>query len=310
MTDLERLAFDLLYAFDIAVLHRVSPRKYAFLGQAPLFYDSFFPPECHDGQATPCAAPWEHSPMLEFFLPEAEDFFERGGQGTLASGLWKEDGKTSPGTALKAFAVALPAGRLLLIRMIRDEYREHVTALRKAREQLLENRELSQTLAIVKEKSRLDGLTSIFNRATFMDLLHDETKRSQILDYPLVLLILDIDDFKKINDTYGHLAGDAVLRNMGALLKKSLRRNDIVARYGGEEFAVLIPHETVEQAARIADKIRLGVAAMVVPDVPRISVSIGCTRYVPAETFEDFFERADLALYDAKKGGKNVVRIR
>lgn len=248
--------------------------------------------------------------MLEFFLPEAEDFFERGEQGTLASGLWKEDGKTPPDTALKAFAVVLPAGRLLTIRMIRDEYREHVTALRKAREQLLENRELSQTLAIVKEKSRLDGLTCIFNRVTFMELFHDETKRSQILDYPLVLLILDIDDFKKINDTYGHLAGDDVLRNMGALLKKSLRRNDIVARYGGEEFAVLIPHETVEQAARIADKVRIGIAAMVVPDVPRITVSIGCTQYVPGETFEDFFERADLALYDAKKEGKNVVRVR
>jgi diguanylate cyclase len=249
--------------------------------------------------------------MLDFFLDDAEAFFESSATGALNSGIWEEDGRTEADTALLAVATILDDAQLLIIRLQREQYMEHCATLRKAREQLLENRSLTQDVALFKEKSRVDGLTEIFNKTTFMEILRDEIKRSQILNYPLFLLILDIDDFKKVNDTYGHLAGDAVLHSMGILLKNALRRNDIVARYGGEEFAVLIPQqESLAQAVSIAEKIRKSIADMVEPNTPRITVSIGCTAYIAGETPEQLFERADQALYDAKRSGKNVVRTR
>ena len=306
MTDNDRLAFDLLQAFNIAVLRRVSPGEYVLFGQAPAFYDAIFPPVA----GRPCTAPWETSPMLDYFYNEAESFFALQETGSISTGVWEEDGMTEENTALIAVAINLGETQVIIVRLLREDYAERLSTLRKARLQLLENNLLAKNLSLFKERSRIDGLTSIFNRTTFMELLLDEIKRSQILDYPLVLLILDIDDFKKVNDTHGHLTGDAILQGMGAILKASLRRNDIVARYGGEEFAVLIPHESLSQAAQVAEKIRANLAAMVVPDAPNITVSIGCTAYVPGEQSETFFKRADDALYTAKTEGKNRVCIK
>lgn len=306
MTNDERLAFSILQSFNFATLRRTAPRTYSFFGQAPAFYNTLFPPV--DG--APCTTPWASSVMLEFFLDEAEAFFARHETGSISSGVWGEDGLTQENTALKAVAANMGETQIIVISLLQDDFAERLAILRKAREQMLENRLLKSNLSIFREKSRIDGLTSIFNRTTFMELLLDEIKRSQILDYPLVLLILDIDDFKKVNDTYGHLVGDKILQNMGATLKHSLRRNDIVARYGGEEFAVLIPYAPLNEAAQIAEKIRGGLAAMIVSDAPRITVSIGCTTYSPNESPDDFFKRADDALYAAKNGGKNKVCVK
>ena len=121
------------------------------------------------------------------------------------------------------------------------------------------------------------------------------------------LLLLDIDDFKKVNDTYGHLAGDAVLQSLGDLLLKTLRRNDIVARYGGEEFVVIIPYENQKRAAGVAEKLRQNIEAMQFSDIPSITVSIGCATYYLGESVESFLLRADNAMYEAKKCGKNMV---
>ncbi|MDR1613730.1 MAG: GGDEF domain-containing protein [Planctomycetota bacterium] len=303
MTKNEQLALNLLQSFNFAVLRRVASREYVFLGRAPAFYDALFPPR--DGN--PCATPWAISSMLEFFLDEAEDFFALGEVGSISSGVWEEEGLTLENTALKVTAVNLGDAQVVVVRLLQEDYTERLGILRKAREQLLENRRLTSNLCIFKEKSRIDGLTCIFNRTTFMELLLDEIRRSQIMDYPLVLLILDIDDFKKVNDNFGHLAGDRILQGMGSTLKHSLRRNDIVARYGGEEFAVLVPHTPLAEATQVAEKIRSNLAAMAVPDAPRITVSIGCTLYAGMESAEDFFKRADDALYTAKKSGKNRV---
>ena len=300
------LALHVLCALDIAVLQRTGPRRYVFLGEAPAFYSALFAP---DEGGAPCATPWDASPMLDFFLDEAEAFFAGNAAGSLESGVWEEDGRTEPDTALSAAAVIFGDDRMLIIRLLRTQYVERRGILRKARAQLLENRELAHDLALFKQKSRIDGLTEIFNKSTFAEILQDEIKRCQILDYSLFLLMLDIDDFKKVNDTYGHPVGDAVLQSMSATLKHSLRRNDIIARYGGEEFAVLIPQqESLEQTMKIADKIRKSIASMTMPDIPRITVSIGCTAYIEGESPEQFVMRADNALYDAKRAGKNVVR--
>jgi len=302
------LALHILRFFDIAVLRRVGPKQYVFLGEAPSFYTELFAP---GATGEPCTTPWDYSPMLDFFIGEVESFFERGEPGTLDSGVWEEDGITESGTALIAAATILDDARLLIIRLQREQYVERRSILRQARAQLLEHRDLTQDLAVFKEKSRIDGLTQVFNKTTFMELLQVEIQHSHIRGYGLFLLILDIDDFKKVNDVYGHLVGDAVLQAMSALLKKELRRNDIIARYGGEEFAVLLPQqESLTKAVRVAEKLRKRIADMVVPNIPRITVSIGCSAHIAGETPEQLFDRADQALYDAKHSGKNAVRVR
>lgn len=303
MTDNEHLAFNILQSFNLAALRRTAPGEYVFFGRAPAFYDDLFPSIA----GAPCTAPWEISAMLEFFLGEAEDFFALNKTGSISSGVWEEDGLTQEKTALQSFAVNFGDTQMIVIRLLQEDYADRLRILRKARIKLQETRLLEHNLSIFREKSRIDGLTSIFNRTTFMELLLDETKRSQILSYPLTLLILDIDDFKKVNDTYGHLTGDKILQNMGATLKHSLRRNDIVARYGGEEFAVLIPYAPMDEAMHVAEKIRNATASMVVLDAPAITVSAGCTAYAAGETPEEFFKRADEALYAAKRNGKNRV---
>jgi diguanylate cyclase (GGDEF)-like protein len=275
MTKDERLALNLLQFFNFAVLRRGAHGEYAFLGHAPAFYNALFPPS--DGK--PCATPWAISSMLEFFLGEAEDFFALREVGSISSGVWEEEGLTLENTALKATAINLGDDQVVVVRLLQEDYAERLGTLRKAREQVLEKRWVTNTPPIFREKSRIDRLPGIFNQTTFMGLLLDEMKRSRSMDYPLVLLILDIDDLKKVNDDFGRLAGDRILQGMRPTLKRSLRQNDIVARYGEEEFAVLFPHTPLKEAMQVAEKIRSNLAAMAVPDAPRITVSIGCTMY-------------------------------
>lgn len=306
MTQDKNFALGVLQALNIAVLRRAAPREYLLFGKAPSFYVQLFP----SMDDAPCTEPWLYSPMLEFFLEDVEQFFDEGQPGSISSGVWQEDGRAEGNNALIATAMRFDGEEIVIIRKLQDEYADRVGILHKAREQLLENRELAQHLEIFKEKSRFDGLTKIYNRATFMEMLHDEIRRSLTLDHPLSLLLLDIDDFKKINDAYGHPAGDIVLRNLGMLLANTLRRDDIVARYGGEEFVVLVPRETREQARQIGEKLRHKIASMPQQDAPSFTVSIGCTEYVPKETIDSFIKRADMALYDAKRSGKNTTSVR
>jgi diguanylate cyclase (GGDEF)-like protein len=300
------ISLAILQALDIAVLARTGPRQYEFFGYVPKFYSKLFP----SGKGgSPSVEPWADSPMLEFFLDDAERFFEEGREGCISSGVWQEDGKVKGDAALLATAVALEGVQAITVRMLFDEFAEKTKILRKARLQLLENRGMAQNLEIYRTKSRIDALTKVYNRAAFNEFLNSEIRRSQALNYSLSVLFLDIDDFKKINDSLGHLVGDAVLEQLARLLAKTLRRGDIVSRYGGEEFVVLLS-EPPERAYTIGEKVRAKIAAMVHPDIPRVTVSMGCTTYIPPESPESFLQRADLALYDAKRNGKNMVRVR
>ncbi|MDR2056020.1 MAG: GGDEF domain-containing protein [Desulfovibrio sp.] len=306
MTRNKDISLVILQALDSAVLCRTAQRRYEFFGRVPQFYAELFP----TGGVEPCTEPWRESPMLEFFLDDAERFFEAGGEGSISSGVWQEDGRMEGSTALVAVAVSIEGVQAIIVRMLHDDYVEKTRILRKAREQLLQSRALEQNLEIFKTQARIDGLTKIYNRAAFTELLGSEIRRSMALDYPLSALFLDIDDFKKINDAFGHPTGDAVLQTLGGILTKTLRRNDIIARYGGEEFVVLLPHEPPERAYMIGEKVRKRIAAMSFSDIPPVTVSIGCTTYIPQENAEKFIRRVDSALYDAKRLGKNIVRVR
>ena len=306
MSTANNLAHSVLLALDIVVLRRVGKRSYEIYGDVPEFYLRLFPGK--DGN--PCVTPWTYSDMLDFFLDDVEVFFERNDFGSLTSGIWQEEGIHTDKQALMAVAVNLRGEKVLILRLLSDDFIDRSRILQKAREQLLERRMLNNALEMYKHKARFDALTTLYNRATFMETLQEEIVRVNRTGGELSLLLIDIDDFKAINDVYGHLAGDAVLSSLGHLLRSLLRSEDMAARYGGEEFAVLASYTTTQQAVAIAEKTRKNVAAHKFGDLPPVTVSIGCATYRLGERVDSLIQRADLALYDAKHSGKNKVSVR
>ena len=173
--------------------------------------------------------------------------------------------------------------------------------------------EAQQTMARVEEerlRSRIDPLTKLPNRFGYNERLEQELEKFHKYERPLALAVCDIDHFKKVNDTYGHLAGDKALRLMASVFQDSLRNSDFVARYGGEEFIILMPSTPGEEAARVLDKLRAAIAASPFnfkgAPVP-ITVSMGVIEARLNESAEDLFSRADSLLYRAKKLGRNQL---
>jgi len=157
-----------------------------------------------------------------------------------------------------------------------------------------------------------DGLTGLINRRHFMLMAESELQRAQRYGRPIVVALGDLDYFKRLNDTYGHGAGDAVLRTFAALLSDSVRQSDLVCRYGGEEFAFLFPESSVEQARVLVERFRQRFAEHDVrlPDglLVRVTLSIGLAdaSHCPIEIA---LQRADFALYEAKRLGRNRVIV-
>ncbi|HJQ62977.1 MAG TPA: GGDEF domain-containing protein [Burkholderiales bacterium] len=164
-----------------------------------------------------------------------------------------------------------------------------------------------------EEASRLattDPLTGVFNRRTFIELAEQELARSRRAATPLSVMMLDLDHFKRVNDTYGHLTGDEVLVSFTRLIRDCVRRGDLVVRYGGEEFCVLLPATTLQAATALAERIRARCAAQpLTARAFKVTVSIGLTAYSGdrAATLGDLLARADEALYRAKGEGRNQV---
>lgn len=157
----------------------------------------------------------------------------------------------------------------------------------------------------------MDGLTGVHNRRFLTEYLDRELARAQRFGRPLAVAMFDIDRFKGINDTHGHLAGDTALRELTTLLKAVVRKDELLARYGGEEFAMALPETTVEQAVQACERLRKSVAehffqyqSLRLP----VTVSVGVAVNGPATlTPEDLLQAADQKLYEAKRTGRNRV---
>ena len=152
-----------------------------------------------------------------------------------------------------------------------------------------------------------DTLTGIANRRAFEMRLAEDTIAAERYKYKLSMIILDIDHFKKINDTHGHDVGDEVLKEYTQLITSLLRKTDLFARIGGEEFVVLLSYTDVEEASRIAEKIRSRIESH--KKVLPVTMSFGVTEYKEQEGVSSFFKRVDNALYDAKENGRNRVVV-
>lgn len=162
-----------------------------------------------------------------------------------------------------------------------------------------------------ENRANYDPLTKIYNRRRFLELLDRGIKNSQRLNHDLSIVFFDIDHFKIINDTYGHNIGDEVLKALTSLTSSTIRSSDVFARWGGEEFLILIESTTLENAARMAEKLRKVIMGYDFPEVKNVTCSFGVTSFCHDETGETFISRADSALYRAKEGGRNrVVGIR
>ena len=174
------------------------------------------------------------------------------------------------------------------------------------------NAELQQKQKELERLTRLDGLTGLYNRNTFVELTRRELARAQRQGSSTTIMLLDLDHFKRVNDTWGHPAGDSVLRHVAALVNGSIRSTDLAGRLGGEEFIILLPATSGESARKIAEKIRQRLEITPVPWEAlriRVTASIGVSSTSAAENrdFETLYTEADKALYLAKHRGRNCV---
>jgi len=175
--------------------------------------------------------------------------------------------------------------------------------------------ELADKNRILEEQNTLDALSGVRNRAYFDKKFQAELKRSRREKRPLALVMLDIDHFKRINDSYGHLAGDAVIRGVAQRVQDLLKRSsDNVCRYGGEEFALILPNTDAAGVMTLAEQIRHSIAGQpFTTEVAelQVQVSVGC--YVATATAEmvstDYIHAADQALYQAKTAGRNQIKL-
>ena len=178
-----------------------------------------------------------------------------------------------------------------------------------------EIRGLRQGLETFKREAMTDPLTGLFNRRAFDERLRQAAAAAMETDAELCLFLSDIDNFKKLNDSWGHQVGDAVMQLVAGCLKEALRPSDMAARFGGDEYAAILPGISIAEAHALAEKARDLVGRKQLRDVTsgqligRTSISIGVASYTLSERLEDFIKRADRALYAAKQNGRNQVVI-
>ncbi|RLJ70784.1 diguanylate cyclase (GGDEF)-like protein [Hydrogenivirga caldilitoris] len=160
----------------------------------------------------------------------------------------------------------------------------------------------------LKFLAEIDTLTGVYNRRKIEEILEGEIERSKRYGNPLSVILIDIDNFKQLNDTYGHQTGDMVLKEIVSVIRESLRKTDYLGRLGGEEFLVILPETTPERAKLVAERIRKDIENLDLR-VGKITVSAGVTGLKKGDTVETLMNRVDRAMYLAKEKGKNRTEV-
>jgi diguanylate cyclase len=289
----------LRYALDerLAAQGRVAPADLAELHAA------------HSGEDQQATALAEISQRLEGALTEVG--------GLLRS---TAEDATRYGNRLEEFGRGLasmpPAVAAVIARLLEDTEelcRRSQAAAHRITQRAKEAGELREALEQARTAARTDALTGLPNRRSFEEALAEEAARSQSEGEPLAVLILDVDHFKRVNDTYGHPTGDRVLRGVAMATRSALRPTDRPGRLGGEEFAILLPGTAADAARGVAERLRESVAAQTFavsedePSTLSVTASFGVAERRPGETGDAMLARADAALYEAKRTGRNRV---
>ncbi len=190
-------------------------------------------------------------------------------------------------------------------------YKELMLRLKRVLKERHHTKERTQMLKTLEKLAITDGLTKLYNSRHFYSQLEIEIGRCNRYGHSLALLLLDIDNFKKCNDTYGHLEGDKVLVRLGQIIKSCLRTMDSAYRYGGEEFTIILPETTGKEAKNVAQRISDAVESERFSPETRedfsITISIGVTEYYKKEQLSTFIHRADKAMYKSKAKGRNRI---
>lgn len=193
------------------------------------------------------------------------------------------------------------------------ENSELVAALKDSNLQLAhKNDALHYALAKVEEIATTDELTRCYNRRYMMESLKRELEMAKRNGDPFSFMLLDVDHFKRVNDTFGHVSGDRALATVAETLQANKRTGDTLARFGGEEFAIQLPGTTIESALLSAQRLRIAVEARPIEFADQhqyVTISIGITQWWPGEDVEMLIHRADQALYEAKRNGRNRVAV-
>ncbi len=219
-----------------------------------------------------------------------------------------------PDKGRERIEVPLAAGRVSFgsLMLFGDDFEDHdrMTAVSLAAQAViaLDNARLHR---IVERQARIDGLTGLANRRACEDQLAVEVARVERFGGPLAVVIADLDDFKEINDRFGHPAGDLVLREFARTLEEGIRDVDLASRWGGEEFVLLLPGTDVGGAAHLADRISHALESRLVLSVDGeaipVTASFGVAGFPESSSAQALLAAADGALYEAKRGGKNRV---
>jgi len=171
----------------------------------------------------------------------------------------------------------------------------------------------SKTIFLKNQKLReltfIDNLTGLYNRKKLNEILYDEVLRCKRYEHSLGLIILDIDSFKIVNDTYGHQIGDEVLKELANILKQNIRSTDLSIRWGGEEFVIVCLETSFEGTLKVAENLRKSVENNEFSTIGKKTISLGITEYKKDDTVDSLIKRADDALYLAKKNGKNRIEL-
>jgi len=190
-------------------------------------------------------------------------------------------------------------------------FEELILRLKRVLKERRLTKDRNRILSKLENLAITDGLTKLYNLRHFYNQLEIEIDRSNRYGHPLALLLLDIDNFKSYNDTYGHLEGDKVLVRLGQIIKSCLRTMDCAYRYGGEEFTIILPETTGEEAKNVAHRIKTSVQIEnFFPeggDIVNLTISIGVTEYFRKEPLTTFIQRADRAMYNSKAKGRNAI---
>ncbi|MDB5363064.1 MAG: hypothetical protein JWO51_4361 [Rhodospirillales bacterium] len=241
-------------------------------------------------------------------------------RGSNRDGVWTERDLAIPIKVLPAWYQTLwfmIAAAMVALAMVAGLVRSRTAYLRRRQAEL--ERQIADRTADLRsanerlyELATIDPLTGCINRRHFVERANDLIALSRRLGAPISLAIMDLDEFKNVNDTYGHPAGDAVLRMIGRTSQNHIRVTDLLGRIGGEEFALLMPNTAVEGALHFAERLREAIgdeAADVEGTILRMTVSLGLAEMRPNESFDQLYARADAALYAAKEAGRNRVVI-